>query len=266
VSVALKSAREIEIMRRAGAIVANVLAELRDAIEPGMTTRELDRLAEAGIRRQSAEPAFPYINRFPGSLCISLNEEVVHGIPGKRRVRSGDLVKLDVGAIYQGYHGDAALTVAVGEASAEARTLLEVTERALALGIERCTPENHINDIGAAIEEYVKTFGFSAVRQYAGHGVGRELHEDPSIAHYRQPTRGMKLRPGMVFTIEPMINVGTWETRTLRDGWTVVTSDGRLSAQFEHTVAVTEGEPEVLTLPDHGAPWGVPFYVANKVH
>lgn len=265
-SVTLKSAREIDIMRKAGAIVANVLVELRGAIEPGMTTKELDGLAEAGIRRQGAEPAFPHINDFPGSLCISVNEEVVHGIPGKRRIRSGDLVKVDAGAIYEGYYGDAALTVAVGDVSAEARTLLDATERALALGIEQCTPDNHLNDIGAAIEAYVKQFGFSAVRQYAGHGVGRELHEDPSVAHYRQSTRGMKLRPGMVFTIEPMINAGTWETRTLKDGWTVVTADRRLSAQFEHTVLITEDQPEVLTLPEHGEPWGVPFFIANRVH
>jgi methionyl aminopeptidase len=265
VSVALKSPREIEAMREAGRIVADVLQELRSAVQPGITTKELDRIAEAAIRRQGAEPAFPYINDFPGSLCISLNEEVVHGIPGKRKLRSGDLVKLDTGAIYRGYHGDAAVTAGVGELTEEARRLLEVTERSLGIGIEQCRPGAHVNDIGAAIEEYITRFGFSAVRQYAGHGVGRSLHEDPSIAHYRQSVRGMTMRPGMVFTIEPMINAGTWETVTLRDGWTVVTRDRRLSAQFEHTVAITDTGVEILTLPERGEPWGIPFETAYRV-
>jgi methionyl aminopeptidase len=265
-SVSLKSRREIEIMRTAGHIVANVLQELRQVVEPGMTTRELDRIAEEGIVRQGAVPAFPYINDFPGALCVSVNEEVVHGIPGKRKLRSGDLLKLDAGAIYQGYHGDAAVTVAVGQVSEQARLLIDVTERSLALGIEQCRPGAFLNDIGAEIERYVTRFGFSAVRQYAGHGVGRSLHEEPSIAHYRQNVRGMRMRPGMVFTIEPMINAGTWETVTMKDGWTVVTRDRKLSAQFEHTVAITEQGHEVLSLPDSGEAWGLPTTMANKVH
>lgn len=266
-SVTLKTNREIEIMRAAGRIVGNVLQELRDAVRPGITTRELDRMARDSILRQGGDPSFPYQNDFPGTLCISVNEEVVHGIPGPRKLRNGDLVKIDAGAIYQGYHGDAAITVGVGELSAEAERLLEVTEQSLAVGIEAAQPGAHLNDIGAAIEEYITPFGFSAVRQYAGHGIGRELHEDGlSVAHYRQPTRGMKLRPGMVLTIEPMINAGTWDTVTLRDGWTVVTRDRRLSAQFEHTVAITDHGPNILTLPEQGEAWGVPFEAVNKVH
>jgi methionyl aminopeptidase len=265
VSIPIKSAREIDIMRDAGRIVGNTLQELREAIQPGMTTKDLDRLAEESIRRQGAEPAFPYINDFPGSLCISINEEVVHGIPGKRRVREGDLVKMDVGAIYHGYHGDAAITVGVGAVSETARRLLDVTDRSLALGIEAARPGAHLNDIGSAIGDYVESQGFSSVRQYAGHGVGRQLHEEPSVAHYRQNVRGIRLRPGMVLTIEPMINEGTWDTVTLSDGWTVITRDRKLSAQFEHTVAITDHGAEILTLPEHGEPWGVPFRLANKV-
>lgn len=265
-SVTLKSEREIEIMREAGRIVANALQELRERAEPGMTTRELDRIAEAAIRRQGAEPAFPYINDFPGSLCVSVNEQVVHGLPGKRRLQPGDLVKLDVGAIYRGYHGDAAVTIGIGEISAEARRLLEVTDQSLAIGIDAAQPGAHLNDIGAAIEAYISRFGFSAVRQYAGHGIGTRLHEEPSVAHYRQQARGMILRPGTVLTIEPMINAGTHDTVTLGDGWTVITRDRKLSAQFEHTVAITENGPEILTLPDRGQPWGVPRQVAKEVH
>jgi len=264
-SVTIKSARELEIMRVAGRIVANTLQELRAAVEPGITTKELDRITERSIRRQGAEPAFPYINNFPGSVCISVNEEVVHGIPGKRRVREGDIVKLDVGAIYEGYHGDAAVTVAVGEISGEARRLMETTERSLGIGIEAAGPDAHLYDIGAAIQAYVESRGFSVVRQYVGHGIGRELHEDPTVPHFRQPSRGIHLRPGMVLTIEPMVNAGTYDTVMLPDGWTVVTKDRRLSAQFEHTVAVTEDGGEVLTLPETGQPWGIPFEATKSV-
>lgn len=264
-SISIKSSREIEIMREAGRIVGNTLQELRGAVEAGMTTKDLDRLAQESILRQGAEPAFPYINDFPGTLCISINDEVVHGIPGKRRISDGDLVKLDAGAIYRGYHGDAAITVGVGELSDTARRLVEVTDHALALGIAAAQPGAHLNDIGAAIGDYVESQGFSSVRQYAGHGVGRQLHEEPSVAHYRQSVRGIRLRPGMVLTIEPMINEGTWDTVTLSDGWTVITKDRRLSAQFEHTIAVTDRGPEILTLPEHGEPWGVPFRLADRV-
>lgn len=264
-TVTIKSSRELEIMRVAGRIVANTLQELRHSIEPGMTTRDVDRLAEQSMRRQGAEPAFPHINSFPGSVCISVNEEVVHGIPGRRRLHEGDLVKLDVGAIYEGYHGDAAVTVPVGEISPEARRLMDVTEDALAVGIEAVGPDAHLYDIGAAIQDFVDPRGFSIVRKYVGHGVGRELHEEPSVPHYRQSSRGIRLRPGMTFTIEPMINAGTYDTDTLRDGWTVVTRDRKLSAQWEHTVAVTDRGSEILTLPEYGSPWGVPLQATKRV-
>jgi methionyl aminopeptidase len=252
-------------MREAGTIVANTLVELRDSIEPGMTTKYLDLLVERSLRRQGAIPAFPYINNFPGSVCTSVNEEVVHGIPGKRRLKDGDLVKVDVGAIYEGYHGDAAVTVAVGEVSAEARRLMEVTEEALAIGVGAAQPGAHLYDVGAAIQDFVESQGFSVVRQYVGHGIGRELHEDPQVPHYGQRSRGVKLRPGMTFTIEPMVNAGTHETATLPDAWTVVTRDRRLSAQYEHTVAITDHGPEILTLPSLGEPWGVSFSGAKVV-
>jgi methionyl aminopeptidase len=264
-SVSIKSPREIEIMRQAGRMVANTLQELRDRVEPGMTTRELDRIADRSIRRQGGEPAFPYINNFPGAACISVNNEVVHGIPGKRVLRAGDLVKIDVGAIYDGYHGDAAVTAPVGPVSEEARRLMDATEQALAEGILAARAGGFVNDIGAAIEDYITPLGFSVVRQYVGHGVGRELHEEPNVPHFRRPARGPRLQPGMVLTIEPMINAGSWETDTLPDHWTVVTRDGRLSAQFEHTVAITERGPEVLTIAERGKTWSIPFTLANKV-
>ncbi len=264
-SVSIKSARELELMRVAGRIVADVLQELREAVRPGITTRDLDRVSERAIRGRGAEPAFPHINNFPGTVCISINEEVVHGIPGKRRLREGDIVKLDVGALHEGYHGDAAITVPVGVVSAEAQRLIDVTNGALGAGIEAVAPGAHLHDIGAAIERYVAPSGFSIVRQYVGHGVGRDLHEDPSVPHFRQSTRGLKLRPGMTLTIEPMINAGGYETFTMPDEWTVVTSDRRLSAQFEHTVAVTDDGYEILTLPGHGPVWGLPERSVNLV-
>jgi len=266
VSVSIKSAREVDAMRLAGGIVANTLQELRNAVRPGLTTKDLDRLTVRSILRQGAEAAFPHINNFPGSVCTSVNEEVVHGIPGKRVLREGDLVKLDVGAIYQGYHGDAAITVAVGSVSQEARRLMDVTEGALDAGILAARSGAYLNDIGAAIQRFVEPSGFSIVRQYVGHGVGRELHEDPTVAHYEQSTRGMRLRPGMTLTIEPMINAGTEETVTKRDRWTVVTKDGKLSAQFEHTVLITDGDAEILTLPAVGEAWGQPAAAMHSVH
>jgi len=265
-SVMIKSAREIEMMRMAGHIVANTLQELRDSVAPGMTTKDLDIITEHRLRRHGAEPAFPYINDFPGSVCVSVNNEVVHGIPGSRRLQSGDLLKLDVGAIYEGYHGDAAITVPVGEISDEARQLMDVTEHALAVGIEASQSGGFLHDVGAAIQDYVEPFGYGIVRKYVGHGVGRRLHEDPTVPHFRQPTRGIRLRTGMTFTIEPMINAGTYETTTLQDGWTVITEDGSLSAQFEHTVLITDHGPEILSLPNTGAGWGLPAAWANTVH
>jgi methionyl aminopeptidase len=264
-SVTIKSGRELELMRTAGKVVANTLQTVREAVRPGITTKDLDEIAERAIVEQGGEPAFPHIDNFPGSLCVSVNEEVVHGIPGKRRLREGDIVKVDAGAIVGGYHGDAAITIPVGPVSAEARRLMEVTERSLAIGIEVTRPGAHLHDIGAAIQAYVEEQGFAVVRQYVGHGIGRELHEEPTVPHYAQPSRGIALRPGMVLTIEPMINVGTYETVTLPDRWTVVTKDRRLSAQFEHTVAVTGSGAEILTMSDSGEPWGIPFAAAKSV-
>jgi methionyl aminopeptidase len=264
-SVSIKSAREIELLRIAGRIVANTLVELRSRVEPGMTTKDVDRIADRAIRRQGGDPAFPYVNNFPGSACVSVNNEVVHGIPGKRKLKSGDLVKVDVGAIWEGYHGDAAITIPVGEMSEDAQRLIDVTENALRVGIQATRAGGHLHDIGGAIEDYVGPTGFGIVRQYVGHGVGRELHEDPTVPHYRQASRGLTLRPGMVLTIEPMINAGTWDTRVQPDEWTVVTADGSLSAQFEHTVLVTEGDPEILTLPENSEAWSIPFTTANVV-
>lgn len=265
-NITLKSSREIESMRRAGRIVANALQEVRNEVRAGMTTRDVDHIAEASIRRQGGTPAFPFINDFPGTACVSVNNEVVHGIPGKRVIKEGDLVKVDIGAIFEGYHGDAAVTVPVGHVVDQARRLVAVTEEALAAGIAAAQPGGYLNDIGAAIEEVVAPAGFGIVRQYVGHGVGRALHEPPNVAHFRQPSRGMKLRPGIVLTIEPMINAGTWETELLEDDWTVVTADGKLSAQFEHTVAITEDGPEVLTVPESGAVWSIPFHTSDRVH
>jgi methionyl aminopeptidase len=264
-SISIKSSREIELMRRAGRIVANTLSELLDSVEPGMTTKDVDRMADRSIRRQGGDPAFPYVNHFPGSACVSVNQEVVHGIPSKRKLKAGDLVKVDVGALYQGYHGDAAVTIPVGRVSHEAQRLVDVTENALKCGILAARADGFLHDIGAAIEDCVSPSGFGIVRQYVGHGVGRELHEDPTVPHYRQTNRGMRLRPGMTLTIEPMINAGTYDTRLLDDEWTVVTADGRLSAQFEHTVLITEGDAEVLTVPDKGRMWSIPFETANVV-
>jgi methionyl aminopeptidase len=266
VSVSIKSEREIELMRVAGRIVANTLVRLRESVEPGMTTKDVDRIADRSIREQGGDPAFPYVNDFPGSACVSVNDEVVHGIPGKRKLRSGDLVKVDVGAIWEGYHGDAAITIPIGTPTAEAQRLTDVTEEALRVGIMAARADGFLHDIGAAIQDVVEPTGFSIVRQYVGHGVGRELHEDPTVPHYRQMSRGLRLRPGMVLTIEPMINAGSYATRVQPDDWTVVTTDGRLSAQFEHTVLVTTGDPEVLSLPDNGPAWSIPFHTANVVH
>jgi methionyl aminopeptidase len=267
VSITIKSDRELDLMRRAGRVVANALSELRDSARAGMTTRELDALAEAAIRRQGGEPAFPYINDFPGSMCVSVNEEVVHGIPGKRVLRDGDIVKFDIGAIVDGYHGDAAITVPIGTVGEDAQRLIEATENALRVGIEVVQPGAHLNDIGAAIERFMQPLGFSVVREYVGHGIGQELHEEPSVHHFRQATRGPRLRAGMVLAIEPMVNAGTYRTRVLKDGWTVVTQDRRLSAQFEHTVAVTQDGWEILTLPsEKSRAWSIPFQLANVVH
>ncbi len=245
--ITLKSPSELARMREAGRIVAVVLALLQEKIAPGVTTRELNDLAEATILKHGAVPSFKGYRGYPAALCVSINEELVHGIPGPREIHEGDLVSLDVGTIYKGFQGDAAVTVAVGEVPAAACRLLEVTSGALEAGISQCLAGNHLGDVSAAIQNYTETRGFSVVREYTGHGIGRKMHEDPQIPNFGEPGNGGLLRPGMTFALEPMVSMGTWRTRVLDDGWTVVTLDGQLSAHFEHTIAVTDGQPEILT-------------------
>ena len=248
----MKSPRELTLMREAGEVVAETKVKLKKAIEPGITTRELDRIAEEEIRGRGAEPSFkgytgPGVIPFPGTICVSLNEEIVHGIPGDRVLREGDLVSVDVGAIVGGFHGDSAFTAGVGAISEEARRLLDATQEALREGIARAVVGARIGDISSAVQTYSEGLGYSVVRQYVGHGIGRAMHEEPQVPNYGVPGRGPMLRNGMTLAIEPMLNVGGWEAVQLDDGWTVVTADGSLSAHFEDTIAITENGAEVLT-------------------
>lgn len=237
-------------MREAGRIVAVTLLELQEQLRPGRTTAELDAIAERTARALGAIPAFKGYHGFPASLCVSINDEVVHGIPSPTRVlKEGDIVSLDFGVFYKGYVGDAAITLGVGTISPEAERLLTVTREALAEGIRQARAGQHLSDVSHAIQTYAEQRGFAVVRQYVGHGVGRRMHEEPQVPNFGEPHRGPILRPGMTFAIEPMLNTGTEQTRVLPDNWTVVTQDGGLSAHFEHTIAVTEGEPEILTRP-----------------
>lgn len=246
--IVIKSKNEIAIMREAGLIVAQVLEQIQAKVKPGVSTEELDAFAYDFIVKHNAKPAFKGYRGFPASLCTSINNEVVHGIPSKKRVlKEGDIISIDVGAIRNGFVGDGAWTFPVGRVSDVAKRLLEATEGALMAGIDQVRPGKYLDDVSGAVQDYAESRGFSVVREYVGHGIGRAMHEDPQIPNYRQGKRGPQLTPGMVLAIEPMVNQGTWETRTLRDKWTVVTQDGELSAHFEHTVAVTEGEPEILT-------------------
>src|SRR5439155_929821 len=246
--IILKSPEEVAKMRRAGRIVAATIDDVTAAVVPGMTTADLDAVAEKRIRDEDASPSFLGYRGFPASICASVNEEVVHGIPGKRKLEERDILSLDFGAIWEGYHADAAVTVFVGEPpSAEAEKLVRVTEESLEAGISQAKPGNRLSDISHAVEQVVEGAGFAVVREYVGHGVGRNLHEDPQIPNYGPPGRGPELKPGLVIAIEPMVNMGDWETRLLADGWTVVTADGSLSAHFEHTVALTDEGQEILT-------------------
>lgn len=246
-AIIIKSARELAYMRQAGRIVAETLAVLQERIKPGIATAELEALAYKVITKHNAVPSFKGYRGFPASLCVSINEEVVHGIPGKRVLREGDIVSFDLGAIYHGYHGDAAITLGVGRVSEEAARLIEVTAGALQAAIAQARTGHRLGDISWAIQHYAESRGFSVVRQYVGHGIGREMHEDPQVPNFGQPGRGVKLRPGMTLALEPMVNMGDWRTKVLPNNWTVVTEDGGLSAHFEHTVAITTGEPEILT-------------------
>ena len=247
--VEIKSSREIEIMRKSSKIVATVLSEIRDLVKPGMSTLDLDNYAEKRIRDLDAKPSFKGYHGFPGSICSSINNEVVHGIPSKKKIiNDGDLLKVDTGAFYNGYHGDSCITICVGNTSDEATELSRVAQEALMLGIKQIKPQNKLLDIAGAIEDYVKDNGFSIVEDYTGHGVGRNLHEEPSVFNFRtNDLPNVTLREGMTIAVEPIINLGSKYCKTLRDGWTVITKDGNLSAQWEHTVLVTKNGFEILT-------------------
>ncbi|HYZ11094.1 MAG TPA: type I methionyl aminopeptidase [Actinomycetota bacterium] len=247
--IILKSPEELEKMARAGRIVASTRERTLDAVRSGITTGELDAIAEKHIRSNGAVPSFKGYRGFPRSICASVNEELVHGIPGDRALREGDLLSLDFGAIWEGYHADSAVTVFVGGVppSGEAEKLVRVTEEALEAGLSQVREGGRLSDIGHAVQQVVEGAGFGVVREYVGHGIGQRLHEDPPIPNYGDPGRGPELRPGMALAIEPMVTLGDWATRVLDDGWTVVTEDGSLCAHFEHTIVLTGGGPRVLT-------------------
>ena len=247
--ITIKSPQELDTMRRAGAIVGAVIVLLRQAVAPGITTKELDRIAYKEITRQGAKPTFKGYRGFPASICTSVNEQIVHGIPGRRVLKEGDIIKLDVGATLDGLIGDAAVSLPVGEVSREAADLMESTRQSLEEGISASIAGNRVGDIGAAIQCLGQARGYGVVREFVGHGVGRFLHEDPQVPNYGEAGMGPLLRPGMCIAIEPMLNLGDWRTRILDDEWTVVTADGKLSAHFEHTIAITKNGPEILTNP-----------------
>ena len=249
-----KSAREIALMKTGGHILAEVLERLRTAVKPGMSTLEIDEDVEAFITTRGAKPAFKGYRGFPATVCISINDEVVHGIPSaRRRLREGDVVGFDLGCIVEGYYADCAATLPIGAVAPAAQKLLDVTRESLELAIEECRPDRRLSDVSHAVQRHVEAHGFGVVRAFVGHGIGRALHEEPQIPNFGEPGRGPRLRPGMVLAVEPMVTMGNWEVRVLDDGWTAVTQDGSLAAHFEHTIAVTEEGPVVLTtLNGHG--------------
>jgi methionyl aminopeptidase len=254
----IKSEKEIDRMRDSGQIVAKVLKLLSERIKPGMKTRELDIIAEKEMKRLGAESSFNGYHGFPANLCVSVNDEIVHGIPGDRVLKDGDVVSLDFGVVYNGFHGDAAITVGVGKISEEAERLIKTTRAALEKGVAAARAGAKLGDISAAIEKYAESNGYSVVREYTGHGIGREMHEDPQIPNCTEPPYGLQagtgpeLKKGMTIALEPMLNAGDWHTRVADDHWTVLTADGSLSAHFEHTIAIDNNEPEVLTKVAHG--------------
>lgn len=247
--ISLKTPAELEIMRQAGRVVGQVLAEVSAAASPGVTTAALDKMAEDICRQQGASPAFKGYRGYPYALCCSINEQVVHGFPKEKPLQEGDILSMDFGAILESYYGDAAVTVPVGQVSEQATALMEATRRSLEAAIEQMRPGRRLGDVSAAVQRVVEEAGFSVVRQFVGHGIGKMLHEEPQVPNYGQPGRGVTLKPGMVLAVEPMVNAGSYEVRVLADGWTAVTVDGKLSAHFEHTVAVTQDGPRILSLP-----------------
>jgi methionyl aminopeptidase len=245
--IIMKNDRELVYMRDAGRLVAQTHTEMKKAVRPGITTKELDSIAEDFIVSVGARPAFKGYNGFPATICASINEEVVHGIPGLRKLESGDIISIDIGAVINGFFGDSAVTLPVGEVTSEAQRLLEVTEQSLQEGIKKAVVDNRLFDISHEVQAYVESNGLSVVRDYVGHGIGRNMHEDPQIPNFGKPGRGPRLQAGMTLAIEPMVNLGTYEVVTKQDNWTVVTRDGKLSAHFEHTIAITDKGPEILT-------------------
>lgn len=247
--ISIKNKRELQAMKEACVISARALKLAGEAVQPGVTTAEIDREIRRYIESQGAKPSFLGYGGFPASACISINNEVIHGIPGKRVIKAGDIVSVDVGAFYNGFHGDNAATFAAGDVSPEAQALMDATRESLYEGIKAAKAGNRIGDIGAAVQRYVEVRGYSVVRQFVGHGVGANLHEDPSVPNFGTPGRGPRLLPGMTIAIEPMINAGVYDVKILNDGWTTVTADGKLSAHFEHSIAITPDGPVILTLP-----------------
>ena len=246
--IVLKSPRELALMRNGGHILADVMDRLREIVQPGMATQEIDEDVEAFIRKRGATPAFKGYRGFPATVCVSINDEVVHGIPSPhRRIKKGDIVGLDLGCIVEGYYADCALTLALGDVPPRVQELLDVTRQSLDIAIDECRPGRRLSDVSHSVQRHVEAHGFGVVRTFVGHGIGRELHEDPQVPNFGDPGRGPQLKPGMVLAIEPMVTMGSWEVRILEDHWTAVTVDGSLAAHFEHTIAVTEHGPEVLT-------------------
>jgi methionyl aminopeptidase len=263
--IVCRSAAELERLREAGRLVGEVLTELAAQVAPGVTTADLDALAEKLIRHAGAIPAFKGYHGYPATICTSLNDEVIHGIPSGRRVlNEGDIVSIDVGASLDGYYGDSAVTLPVGQISEGAAALLRVTEESLYKAIERVRPGNRVSDVSHAVQQHVEAYGFSVVREFVGHGIGQQMHEEPQIPNYGEPGRGPRLTEGMVLAIEPMVNAGRAAVKVLADGWTAVTRDGSLSAHFEHTVAVTAGEPWILTA--RAVPVGVKGSAGTRVN
>jgi methionyl aminopeptidase len=246
----IKSASEVDKIEKAGKIVANALQEIKKFVSPGISLLEIDRFAEEYAKKNGARPAFKGYHSYPASICLSVNNVIVHGIPNDYVLQCGDIIGLDYGVELDGYFGDSAITVAVGDVGQDVQKLIDVTKKSLDLGIQQALSGSRIGDISFAIQDYVESFSFSVVRNYVGHGIGRKLHEDPAVPNYGQKGKGLKLEPGMVIAIEPMVNAGSYETSVLSDGWTAVTKDGSLSAHFEHTIAITRTGPRILTMPD----------------